>query len=152
MKIIQKGRTEAAGMIDKRRDKERRREEKEMAKMALAAGISMDMTSHTASSSDKAMEPLSEPVLEKLNLASTTGGGWKKVSLDVNTAVNRGSTVAKSQDSPNLMPTTSKWKVVKPISQRSGDLTPSSVDTDYRPRQQFRSSGHSILETSGRET
>lgn len=127
MKQTQRGKTEAMGMMEKKRDKEKRREEREMAKMAEAAGVKLS----------SALD-IGPPILsQSVPAVGTSSGGWKKV----NTAKSSSAISLTSNPSASNS-TVGGWKTVtgssswKSFSKPSvSNPLPSSGVDSQRPRQ-----------------
>jgi len=154
MKANQKGKDEAAGMVDKRREREKKREEKELAKMAQAAGIQLDVGSGPKSkSSTVSLLPATsiQGATSSGNINNAANGGWKKV-ISSKSDLEKGFSSAQTPPTPS----TSGWKSVNPSvtswktvgKQPWGKIQQIPAANDDKRSSFFRSSGFSTLDTT----
>ncbi|UZJ55021.1 hypothetical protein CBS101457_004341 [Exobasidium rhododendri] len=149
MKSNIKGRDEAAGMLDKKRERERKREEREMVKMAQAAGIQMNAAIGVMKNANPTVV-----LSSNVGVGSSSGGGWKKVVS--NTMPRQSSDPAPTQIVPGSAVTgwrsafAAKDQIFKAAEILPGGTEQANVMVRRGPNQKgfFRSSGFSFLETS----
>lgn len=140
MKATQREKIGATGVLDKKREREKRREEKEMAKMAEAAGIQLKASPAASSASihsGGATNSIPQAVPNQYGSQVGAGGGWKKMVVqtpDVKQSHTAMSTASsgwkKTVEGPQSLPS-------------SAAATPSS-----KSKASFQSCGFSTLDTS----
>lgn len=130
--------------LDKRKEKERKREEKELRKLAKAAGIKMSKpptsASMHASVPPTAVENSSEPDEQ---LSGSKKGGWATIGPSSMTALQpESSSPTGSAGGQTTQPSRSGWANV---SQPTSPLPPSSTQSGPPPA--FRTGGWTSLDT-----